>query len=495
LKRGQHPSRGGRSLGGRLSGHLALQTFVGLAAVSLLVFLALRAHLIAREERSLDEMQALVVHLVDEAANAPRTEGIEHALRDQFAGREEARLELFDPTGRPLLASGSDRVGENATAPSLMAGRVRVRDFTVPGSDPASNSDGALRARLHLVTARDDALLARLVSILVAAVLSGTLVTSLAAFWRVRRELAPLGRLVAQIDELGELDAEHLGLSRRLDGIDQPRELQPLIGRFNELLQRLDGSYRQMAAFNADVAHELNTPLATLIASNEIAARRRGGLTASEEELIGSNLEELQRLRGIVRDMLFLSTAGRGGQARRSHVPSLAGEALGVLDYHEAALEQADLRSSVEGEASAEIDVALVRRALSNLVGNATRHATPGTRIELSIEPLVAGTVDRVRLSVSNHGEGVSAEQLERLFERAYRLDEVTTPAVPAADRAQGPERCAVGSLRHGLGLSIVSAIARMHGGRPFATSVDGVTTIGFTLAVRPASPANSPRH
>lgn len=51
-------------------------------------------------------------------------------------------------------------------------------------------------------------------------------------------------------------------------------ELQPLIEQFNALLGRLDGAYRQMEAFNVDVAHELNTPLATLISSSELALRR-----------------------------------------------------------------------------------------------------------------------------------------------------------------------------------------------------------------------------
>ena len=511
------PASGG-SLGVRLSVRLAAQTFLGLAAVSLLAFLAIRAHLIAREGRALDEMQALVVHLVEEAAVTPRAEGLEHALRDQFAGREEARLELFDAAGRPRLARTAGDEAYGGAIPPLPDGRVRVREFVLPTPHGLDEGTGPLRARLSLSTARDDALLARLAGTLAAGTLLGTLFVSAAAFWRVRRELGSVGRLVAQIDAL---DAERLGRRERLDGDEQPSELRPLIGQFNELLDRLDASYQQMAAFNADVAHELNTPLATLITSNEIAARSGAGTAAAREELIGSNLEELQRLRGIVRDMLFLSTAERGARARRRFVPSLATELHEVIDYHEAALEEAALTASVVGEASVDVDVALVRRAVSNLIGNATRYAVRGSCIEVIVEA-VAGSepapreADRmargtlsaarvadappcVRIAVTNHGATIAPRHLERLFDRFYRIDEHGEPpvgeppvgaALEASDRAERSrvEGEASVSFRHGLGLSIVAAIARMHGGHPFARSEYELTTIGFTLASEPSS-------
>lgn len=83
-----------------------------------------------------------------------------------------------------------------------------------------------------------------------------------------------------------------------------------------------------MEAFNADVAHELNTPLATLISSCELALRK----PRSNEELceaMGSNLEDLHRLASIVGDMLFLSNADRGVPTRRAWAPSLGGSCRG----------------------------------------------------------------------------------------------------------------------------------------------------------------------
>lgn len=166
---------------------------------------------------------------------------------------------------------------------------------------------------------------------------------------------------------------------------------------------------------------------------------------------------------GVIKDMLFLSHAERGGRARRIHVPSLAAVASDVAEYHEAALADAALRVEVAGDVEGEFDVQLVKRAISNLLGNATRYAERGStvRIEIAQEgPNLAS------LAVVNHGPSIAADHLPRLFDRFYRAD----PSRSHAD------------IHHGLGLAMVAAIARMHDGQAFATSAEGLTTIGFTI-------------
>lgn len=273
----------------------------------------------------------------------------------------------------------------------------------------------------------------------------------------VRLGLAPLHKLVEQTRRVTATDLE-----RRLDGAGQADELQPLIGQFNALLDRLGAAYKQMEAFNADVAHELNTPLATLISSCELALRK----PRSNEELceaMGSNLEDLHRLASIVGDMLFLSNADRGVPARRAWAPSLGALAVEVLEFHEAALLDAGLKAVVLGDAAAEVDARLLRRALSNLLGNATRYASPGSAVLVRIERQSAREVS---IAVHNAGAAIEAEHLPKLFDRFYRAD----PSRTHADR------------NHGLGLAIVAAIARMHGGHAFAESADGVTRVGLVL-------------
>ncbi|MEG2049694.1 MAG: heavy metal sensor histidine kinase, partial [Comamonas sp.] len=306
----------------------------------------------------------------------------------------------------------------------------------------------------------DDTLLHQLSWILGLAAVIGALLVSLISAWLVRRELAPLHSLVDQTRHLGAQDLTR-DWQIRLDDDGQPQELRPLIAQFNALLERLAVAYRQMEAFNADVAHELNTPLTTLISSCELALRKPRD---AEElrDILASNLEDLQRMAGIVADMLFLSHADRGEGARRTAVSSLAELASEVVEFHEAALQEADLQVRVQGDASAEVDARLLRRALSNLLGNATRYATAQSTIEVQI----VSKKGALRLAVRNSGPQIEAEHLPRLFDRFYRSDASRTQA----DR------------NHGLGLAIVSAIARMHGGKAFAQSAAGFTTIGLDL-------------
>ncbi|MBY0234503.1 MAG: two-component sensor histidine kinase, partial [Burkholderiaceae bacterium] len=214
------------------------------------------------------------------------------------------------------------------------------------------------------------------------------------------------------------------------------------------------------------VAHELNTPLATLISSSELALRKSRSVDELRE-VLAANLDDLQRIAGIVKDMLFLSQADRGASARRTPVHSLAALASDVVEFHEAAMQEASLFAEVIGDASGLFDAGLLRRALSNLLGNATRYAKPGSAVRIEIESDGPGHV--LKIAVVNQGDGIAAAHLPRLFDRFYRAD----PARANAD------------LNHGLGLSIVAAIARMHGGAPFADSKDGVTRIGISLPAK----------
>lgn len=197
-------------------------------------------------------------------------------------------------------------------------------------------------------------------------------------------------------------------------------------------------------------------------------ALRRPQTPEELHEVLSSSVEELRRIAGIVADMLFLSHAERGARARRSRPINLAALTAEVFEYHEAALEQAELRAEVVGDTSACVDTGLFRRALSNLLANATRYAQRGSVNEVRISGHRHGEVP---VSVSNHAPTIPAEHLPRLFEMFYRAD----PSRTQADRNDG------------LGLSIVVAMAMMHGGRAWAESGNGCTTVHFSIARVPA--------
>ena len=436
-------SRAG-SVSRRLSGWLALQSLAGLAAVCGSVYVVTVLGFQARQDETLAQKEVQVRHLLAEAGGALGTAALRHKLDDFLVGHQDLSLRLEGPDGTMLY----ERSPNSADAAAL-----RVLRFSMPMSDAGG---ARVQATMSLDTRDDKRLLHRLGLTLLAAALAGSAVVSAGGFVLVRLGLRPVRHLVDQTRQLAA-DTLH----RRLDGSAQPEELEPLIGQFNALLGRLAQAYEQLEGFNADVAHELCTPLASLIAGTELALRK--ARTADElREVLGGQLEDLQRMAGIVQDMLFLSQADRGATARREPVGSLAALAAQVADYHEAALAEAGLGLAVVGDAAGDFDVPLLRRALSNLLGNATRYAERGSvvRIEMSSVDLA------IDLWVVNQGTDIAPENLPRLFDRFFR-----------ADRSRANAR-----RNHGLGLAIVAAIARMHGGRPLARSGGGETAIGLQL-------------
>lgn len=439
------------SLGGRLSRWLALQSLLVLAAICGAVYWATAVSFQSRQSEALLEKEALVRHLLSEAAAGLDVEAVRHKLDDLLVGQRDLSLRLEGPDGTIFYAKSP--ASPNTTG---------QREFRFMTPMPAVGPTG-LSATLTLDIGEDRRLLRRVGLTLVAAALAGAALISAGGNALVRVGLRPVRDLVAQTRLLAANT-----LDRRLDGSAQPEELQPLIAQFNDLLTRLERAYEQVEGFNADVAHEMCTPLATLVGTTEVALRRARGV----DELRGvleSNLEDLQRIASIVQDMLFLSQADRGSLARRTPVESLCGVATRIAEYHEAALADAELSVRVVGEAQGDFDAPLLERALSNLMANATRYADRESEIDIEIGHVGS----QVRLTVANRGAPIDPAHLPRLFQRFYRAD---------GSRSNS-------ARNHGLGLSIVAAIARMHGGTTFAKCDGNRTSIGLLLPV--TSPEN----
>ncbi|KEZ68287.1 histidine kinase, partial [Pseudomonas syringae pv. syringae FF5] len=229
----------------------------------------------------------------------------------------------------------------------------------------------------------------------------------------------------------------------------------------NSTLERVEQAYSRLESFNADVAHELRSPLTNLIGQTQVALTR-GRSAEHYFEVLQSNLEELERLRSIINDMLFLASADQGTKVKAQTCTSLAEEVATTLDYLDFILEDAHVQVRVNGDASAPIEKPHLRRALINLLHNAVQHTGAGEVIEVNIESRDA----YVTVSVTNPGEQIAQEHLPRLFERFYRVD---------ASRSNS-------GANHGLGLAIVKAIALMHGGTVFVNSGKGANTFGIQL-------------
>lgn len=436
------------SLRGRLSRWLALQAAVGLSVVSVGVYVVVANTLSARQDEILEQKIVAIQQMLTDIDHPIADSHVSALMSEYLRGYDELSLLIKDKNEHIIFQSSPAQV---------LTVAARNKSFTVAG---LKGDGGKVNAMLTLDCREDQALLLTLAWTLVLSSVGGAIAICVSGYWLVGRGLYPLRKLIAQTRTV-----DALKLDQRLNGDGQAEELQPLIKQFNALLDRLALAYKRMEAFNADVAHELKTPLSTLISSSELALRRPRE-PAELCELIASNLEELHRMSSVVGDMLFLANAERGIPARREHQLSLSSLALEVVDYHDAALQEAGLGAQVKGDASAYVDRALLRRAISNLLGNATRYAKSGTTITVDIREYE----DAVNIDVCNHGVPIQEEQLPRIFDRFYRGD---------PSRAQA-------NHNHGLGLAIVAAIAHMHGGSCAASSGDGVTRVGFCLRKEP---------
>jgi two-component system heavy metal sensor histidine kinase CusS len=157
----------------------------------------------------------------------------------------------------------------------------------------------------------------------------------------------------------------------------------------------------------------------------------------------------------MVSDMLFLAKTDHGIQLPNREDVALEDEVASLLDFYDAVAEDKEIRLRVLGSGSVVGDRLMIRRAISNLLSNALRHAHPRTDVELAIY----AQEDSISLCVTNTGDQIDAPDLPRLFDRFYRADKAR--AHPSSDGA-------------GLGLAITKAIMVAHGGSASATSAAG---------------------
>lgn len=273
----------------------------------------------------------------------------------------------------------------------------------------------------------------------VLAALVGMLAATALAFFAIRRGLKPVGSIAARAAEISPAS-----LAMRLDERDAPAELRSLVGAFNAMLDRLADGYERLTQFSADLAHEIRTPVGALIGQTQVTLSR-ARRPEEYQELLESNLEELNRLGHIAENILFLAQADHAGLViERAQVP-LPDELRKIAEYFEGPADEKGMTFEVAAGGTLWANPLLCRRAINNLVVNAVRYGAPGSVVRLSGVEQADGIV----VAVENQGDAIPQGQLDRLFDRFYRGD---------AARSRLTESS-------GLGLAIVKAIMVLHGG------------------------------
>ncbi len=363
---------------------------------------------------------------------------------------------LLVSTGNPLVstdANGRTVITFNGVAGSVSGGGVSTggpAGLTVP-PDPVA---------LQTIVVEQHA--AELNQLLVWSLVAlGIMaVASVGAGWLVAgRVLRPLRSMTSAVRELSASS-----LHRRLatDGPDD--ELSDLRATFNDLLARLDASFQAQRAFVANASHELRTPLARQrtmlqVALDDPDATMDSLRQAGERALVAGEQQER-----LIEALLMLARGERG--LERRELVDLAAIAGDVVASRQTDADGRGLRLKARlGPAATRGDAHLLERLTGNLVDNALRYNEPGGWVEVS----TTARRGSVHLSVVNGGPHVPPAEVGRLLEPFQRL---------------APERTVAGD-GWGLGLSIVRAIVRAHGG-----TIDVVARPEGGLAIEVSLPA-----
>jgi len=277
---------------------------------------------------------------------------------------------------------------------------------------------------------------------------SSVVVMSVMGWIAVRQGHAPLREIVNRMRRVSANER-----AREIPPESVPRELSDLALSFNEMLRRMDDSFQRLENFNADIAHELRTPITNLMTQSQVALSR--ARTIDEyREILYSNVEEYDRMAQMVGDMLFLAQTDNGGSKRESIAIDLAAEINALFDYYEAWADERDVSLRLAGTVTVVGDRLLFQQALGNLLSNAIRHSPSGGTVLIELGRADDGAAT---IAVENPGTPIPAEDLSKIFDRFYRVD---------PSRQRGGEGA-------GLGLAIVKSIIDLHEGTIEASSDD----------------------
>jgi len=290
--------------------------------------------------------------------------------------------------------------------------------------------------------------------ILLITVPSALLIASLGGLFLANQALKP----VDQVTQTARMITSQ-NLNQRIKSLKVKDEISRLIETFNEMISRLDQSFHQIRQFSSDASHELKTPLTILKGEVEVALRKER-TSQDYEQILRSNLEEINRMSKIVDNLLLLARTETGEirlfkeEVNLSHIVN---EVVTQLTKLAQAKDLQIVATNHHEDILLYGDALRIRQMLINLIENSIKYTEPGGSISVSLERNAPHSLpgkeeashDGVEIVVSDTGIGIAKEDQERIFGRFFRVDK-------ARSREQG------GS---GLGLSICKWIVEAHQG------------------------------
>ncbi len=410
----------------------------------------------------------LARHALEKVRTARDLDALPLQLEDSLVGHHGLAVVVLAPDGQTLFAtSGADfpqtLLDERRRADSTRPTVWKTSDGRPLRGVSAAVSMGIENRTPVLVAVATDIshhehFMASFQVTLWSVVIFAALLTGFLGWAAAHRALAPL-RAIRQ----GAAGVTATRLEYRLPVDSVPVELTDLVRTLNDMLERLQASFRRLSDFSSDIAHELRTPVSNLLTQTQVTLSKA---RTSEEyrDILASNAEEFEHLSRMIADMLFLAKSDNDLIVPSRETIDLVAEAKSLCEFYEALAAEENIELSCSGSGVVSGDRLMLRRAINNLLSNAIRHTPEGGRVAVR----VADDGATLKLSIENTGETIPAEHLPRLFERFYRAD-------------SSRQRFGEGA---GLGLAITRSILRAHGGEAFVRSEHGVTTFELQIPV-----------
>jgi signal transduction histidine kinase len=261
-------------------------------------------------------------------------------------------------------------------------------------------------------------------------------------------------RVLQRVDAMTETSRTIMAgdLSGRLPTTGSEDELDRLAANLNVMLERIEALMRGFKDVSDNIAHDLKTPL-TRMRNRAEEALRSGGTEADYRAAIESTIEESEVLIRTFNALLMIARTESGQAGTPMTEFDAAETARGVAELYDPLADEKGLALTVEAAGATPVrgNPELITQALANLVDNAIKYAGPdraatnGAAAEVVVRAGAEG--DRILLAVSDHGPGIAEADRGHVVERFVRLEQ-----------SRSEPGC-------GLGLSLASAVARMHGG------------------------------
>ena len=448
---------------------LGIVLAVYIAGVSVLAFLQMDSVLKRLAAEDLETIKGLL--FVDSGGRVHLHEDYHH--RTAWKQVEQRYLQVLSPSGEILYRN--DRLGTRTIVGAPFTGEgengYSPRVGTLSDGSAVTLVSGRYELQGRPVLIRvgysQDLVWDRLketLGILLLALPLALAAAAFAAFKVTSQALDPIEKMAVRIEQINSerLDA-------RLPIANKQDELGHLARVCNEMLSRIEQAFAQLRRFTADASHELRTPLAAMRSMGEVTLDRNASVEECRE-VIGSMLEEVNRLTAMIEGLLTLSRADAGQFVMKPVVFPLKDLMQEASELLEVLMEEKRIAFRLEGEDQVLVkaDRLYLRQAVVNLLHNAVKFTPVNGAILTRIERNGDASV---RLSILDSGPGIPSEHAAKVFERFYRVEE-----------SRGGENKGAG-----LGLSIAKwAVEANHGEIGLTNSPRGGSE--FWIRLKPAS-------